>query len=135
MGLGRLAFCEGDYEEARTHFRGALEIFRMLGQRYVYIPSVLECLASTAAVQADGEYAARLWGAAESLREAFETPLPPDERLEYDCRVTAARDAMGDAAFETAWDEGFGMTLERAVAYGLAAEETPVPPGRRMGDI
>jgi hypothetical protein len=80
----------------------------------------MESLAATAAAQAQMERAARLWGAAESLREAIGALLPPSERPEYDRSVAAVCSALSEEAFATAWAEGSGMSLERAVAYALA---------------
>ncbi len=40
-------------------------------------------------------------------------------RADYDRGLTAAREALGDAAFTAAWNEGRKMNLEEAVAYAL----------------
>jgi hypothetical protein len=95
-------------------------MFSTLGQRYVFIPSVLEHLAAAAAEQAQRERAARLWGAAEALREAIGALLPTSERPEYDRRVAVARSTLGEEAFATAWAEGAAMSLERAVEFALS---------------
>src|SRR5450755_2991601 len=71
------------------------------------IANSLEALA--AAVVALGSYvrAARIWGAAERLREEIGSPLPPNDWPRYDRRVAAARVALGDdAAFDRAWQDG-----------------------------
>jgi non-specific serine/threonine protein kinase len=62
--------------------------------------------------------AARIWGAAEQLRE--EIGLPLLDRSRYDRRVAAARAALGDdAAFDHAWKEGSALTLEQAIEIAL----------------
>lgn len=91
-----------------------------MSQRYVYIPSVIDSLAATAAAQSQMERAARLWGAAESLREAMGALLPSSERSERDRSIAAVCSALSKEAFATAWAEGSGMSLERAVEYALA---------------
>jgi hypothetical protein len=67
-------------------------------------------------------HAARLFGAAEALRAAIGSPIPPIERAEYERAVAASRTALGEAAFAAAWAEGRAMTLERAVEFALAAD-------------
>jgi len=62
--------------------------------------------------------AARIWGAAERLREDIGLPMAPAFRPRYDGSVKAARVACADdTAFQAAWREGSAMTLEQAVAY------------------
>ena len=61
-------------------------------------------------------WAARLWGAAEALRDALGTPIFPIYRAEYEHAVTAARDTLGAQAFTAAWAEGGSLTPEQAVA-------------------
>jgi hypothetical protein len=57
----------------------------------------LERLAAVAVAQAQSERAARLFGAAEGLREAMGAPLPPADRAEHDRSVAAIRTALGEA--------------------------------------
>jgi hypothetical protein len=42
---------------------------------------------------------------------------------EYDRHTAAARDPLGDEAFQAAWAEGQGMSLDDAVAYALGAQD------------
>ncbi len=83
------------------------------------------CLSSLARIaSADGHYerAARLWGAAEALREAVEwRPSPQQQTLDAQ-RVASARAMHGETAFTAAWGEGRAMTLERAIEYALAPQ-------------
>jgi DNA-binding NarL/FixJ family response regulator len=80
------------------------------------IPSGLEGLASVLATQGELARAARLWGAAETLRGTMGTPLPPAYRVEYERSVAAARTQLGENAFAAAWIEGRAMTPEQALA-------------------
>ena len=85
------------------------------------IPYSLEGLAAVVAALRDSLRAARIWGATERLRAEIGTPLPPNERSDYDRRVAAARIASGDdAAFDRAWQEGRGLTLDQAIDLALA---------------
>src|SRR5919109_2715221 len=63
----------------------------------------------------DPDRAARLWGAAQALRQALGWPLPPHEREECDRQRDALRDALGEEAFAALSAEGRTMTLEQAM--------------------
>src|SRR5262249_13253510 len=94
--LGKIAREQGDGRAARALHTESLAIRRELGDRGGY-PWSLEAFARLSA-PVDPERAARLWGAAESLRESLGLPLPPNERAEYDRHRTAAREAVGEEA-------------------------------------
>ena len=67
--------------------------------------------------------AARLYGAAQALRETIGSPLPAEDRAYYEEAVADVHTIPGEASFEAAWAEGRAMPLEQAVAYAL--EEPP----------
>jgi tetratricopeptide (TPR) repeat protein len=117
-GLACVAYAHGDYEAARSHWVEGLPIHRERGNKGG-IAKALEGLAAVAVAQAEVERAARLFGAAERLREAMGTPLPPAEHAEYDRSVAVARAALGVAACAAAWAGGRATTLEDAVASAL----------------
>jgi predicted ATPase/DNA-binding SARP family transcriptional activator len=117
--LGKLFFGQQEYASSRGHIVKSLRMQQGLGYRR----GIAISLGSLAALeQAVGhpERAARLWGAAEALREAIGIPVPLDERETYDEGVAAARAALGAAAFAAAWDAGRGMTAEEATEGALA---------------
>jgi hypothetical protein len=82
----------------------------------------LEGLACLAGAQGKAERAARLWGAAQALRETKGIPRDPDFLAEADARNSAVRSAMGEGAWEEAWRKGRAMTLDEAVSYALEEE-------------
>jgi hypothetical protein len=65
------------------------------------------------------ERAARLFGAAEELREAGGAPLPSAGRANYERDVAAVRAALSEVDFTISWAEGRGMTMDQAVEYAL----------------
>src|SRR5262249_31139291 len=67
----------------------------------------------------DQEQAARLLGAAESLREQNGYLLEPLPRAEYEETLAQVRAQLGPAAFETAWAEGQAMTEAEVVTAAL----------------
>jgi hypothetical protein len=119
---------QGDHAAARSLDAESLTIHEELGNR-LGIAAALEAIAALNARENKMEPAARLWGAAERLREEIGSPLPPAEREEYDCAVSAARQARGDEAFLAAWEQGRALTLEQAVKYAL--EEVAEAPSER----
>ncbi|MFN8475838.1 MAG: tetratricopeptide repeat protein [Anaerolineae bacterium] len=140
--LGFLAAAHGAYELAGARFAQSLVLFHELGDRRNEA-KCLEGLAGVAAALHDPERSARLLGAAESLRDKMESPLPPSYRAAYERTVASVRKELDTNALGQAWAAGKVMTLEAAVAYALAeaprdAEETPSPgsnaPGRPGAD-
>src|SRR5207247_1842422 len=67
-GMGILAFEQGDYASARPLLEESLAARRELGNR-LDIVWHLEALAALSAAQGQTVHAARIWGAAERLRE------------------------------------------------------------------
>jgi predicted ATPase len=114
INLGDLALGQDDRAAARAHFQESLPITSDLNDLYV-IPFVLEGLAATV----DPDRAARMWGAAEALRETTGSPMPPNLHPTHQSRVDAARDAFGDVAFGVAWAQGRTMTLEQTIKEAL----------------
>ena len=87
----------------------------------------LEYLARVAGGLGQPERAARLFGAAEALREAIGAPLPPSGRDDHEREVAAARAHLDEHAFVQALAEGQAMSLEQAIAYALEGAP-PAPP-------
>ena len=103
MGLAALDMAE--YERGGALLRESLGIFREAGVRQG-VATCLEGLAGVAGRLADGERAARLFGAAEALREAISVPLPPYDRADYKRNLAAARDALNGPVFQRSWSRG-----------------------------
>ncbi len=116
--LGVVALCQADYSAARAFLEESLGILRELGHKFGAALCLVR-LGELAGAQKRLPEAARLFGAAEALREAIRTALPGADRDDYERSVAALRAAMGDEAFEAAWAEGRAMTMEEAVAYAL----------------
>jgi len=120
--LGLVAYYQADYLGARVLFEECLAITRELGDRYG-IAFSLEGMAAAIAALGGSLLAARIWGAADRLREEIGSPRPPNERPRHDARVAAARaNLRDDASFDRAWQEGRALTLEQAIE--LASEKT-----------
>jgi hypothetical protein len=103
---------------ARTLLKQSLAIRCTWGMKLETIYT-LEAFASLSAAQAQPVRAARLWGAAEALREAYSAPQPPNIKEKYEREVAAARAASGVEASAAAWAEGRAMTMEQAIETAL----------------
>ena len=119
--LGQVAVEEGDYERARGHYVDSLSLYRELGNRRS-VATLLAQLASLARRRGQGSRAARLWGAATTLREAIGAPLTADQSAELDHEVATARAACDEVEFTAAWAAGEALSLEQAVAEALGPE-------------
>ncbi len=117
--LARVAAVEDNHTAARTLYEESLALSREGGGDKWNIASGLESLASVVAAQGELAWAARLWGAAEALREAYGMPLPPVYRADHERAVAAARAQLGKKAFATAWAEGRTAPLELTINDAL----------------
>jgi hypothetical protein len=85
----------------------------------MWIRRCLRGLAGVAAARGQSERAARLWGAAEALRDSMRPDTPTDLQPLEECDLAAARCALGEAAFAAAWAKGRALPLEQVVADAL----------------
>jgi non-specific serine/threonine protein kinase len=122
LNLGHLAPFDGDHSGARAHYQQALDRF---GQREEKegIALSLEGFGMLAAAEGRAVRAGRLFGAAEAIREAIRVQKAPPDLPPYEHAIAAARAALGEEAFETAWAEGRAMNLEHAIAYALENDQ------------
>jgi predicted ATPase/DNA-binding SARP family transcriptional activator len=113
--LGFLAERRGQAAEAkRLHLR-ALRASRTLGGPRP-AAMALEGLAGAAGLAGAHETAARLLGAADAARRAASVPAAPSERTELDRITAATRAALGQAAFDAAYQDGAARTPDDVTA-------------------
>jgi tetratricopeptide (TPR) repeat protein len=143
--LGWLAQEQGDYRAARTLVSELLARARDAGDS-VHCAYALRKLGEVAVAQAEPERAARLFGAAEALRDAIATLIPSEEeqagrqeggrlpvsrivapipteeeQAAYERRVADARASLDEKTFTAAWAEGQAMSLMDVIAEALQA--------------
>jgi predicted ATPase/DNA-binding SARP family transcriptional activator/DNA-binding CsgD family transcriptional regulator len=111
----------GDYGRVRDLCAEGLELSRQLKMRYL-TATHLHISATVAGSQGQPVHSARLWGAAEALREAVGTIFSPLDRHFYEPYIAAARTQLDKAAWEAAWAEGRAMTFEAMIEYALSEE-------------
>ena len=115
--LARVTKDQGHYRQSAAIFAETLAIFRDVGHADG-MAFTLEGRAGLAAAWGDPRSAARLFGAAEALREAINRPQPPYER---DLETTLVD--LDSPLWQAAWREGRTTPIEHVIAGVL--EERP----------
>jgi predicted ATPase/transcriptional regulator with XRE-family HTH domain len=116
--LGHVAQRQGDDQRASALLIESLPLAWQRGDR-AGVAWCLEGLASVAWAQEQPRRAARLFGAAEALRQTIGVPLPPVERANYKPSLARVCTLLDEATFAAAWAEGQVLTLEQAMAEAL----------------
>ncbi|CAN5708933.1 hypothetical protein BH23CHL7_BH23CHL7_23390 [soil metagenome] len=120
IGLANGHRFSGDKARGREFYLRGLDLMAAAGNR----PALAWLLFLVAAVEGEmgrHERVARLWGAAEAVREAAGAIRPPAAALLVVDPLGTARQAIGDEAVEGALAEGRAMDPEAVVAYAHAA--------------
>jgi predicted ATPase/transcriptional regulator with XRE-family HTH domain len=111
-GLGWIAFSKGDYEQAQKLYEESLAMLRKLNHMWI-IATCLEGLAPAIAAQGQLMRAARLWGAAHTLRQTMGSPVPPVVSAMYEQSKAALRNQIGEDIFTACWSEGYETVAEQ----------------------
>jgi predicted ATPase len=118
LSLGVCALEMGQIAESARLMAQGLTLSKTVGAQNC-IAWCLAGLGSVAALDEEPERAARLWGAAERLRQAIGCRAAPATRATYERAVAAARSQLGEEAFAVAWAEGRALPLEQVIAEAL----------------
>jgi predicted ATPase/class 3 adenylate cyclase/DNA-binding CsgD family transcriptional regulator len=113
---GALARLDGEPERAEDLFHDALEV----SLRACLVPNACEALEALGGAVSDQQRfdeAARLSGAAQSLRDTTGCARFPIHQPGRDADLALARQALGSDAFAAAWAEGAALSLDEALAY------------------
>jgi adenylate cyclase len=117
--LGYVALSQTNYPTARRLYEESLVLRREIGDK----PGTMYCLVGLAGVAAagpeEGARAAQLAGRAEALRAGMGSTMEPVQRGVYERAVATVKAALGEAAFNAAFDAGQKMTLDEAVQFAL----------------
>ncbi len=116
--LGWSALIRGDHRKAEALHEECLVLCRELGDKLIGAESI-EGFACAAGAGGAGERAARLFGAAEALREAAGNQQATRAHSLRQPYLAAARARVNEAAWSAAWEKGRSMEFEDAVVYAL----------------
>jgi predicted ATPase/class 3 adenylate cyclase/DNA-binding CsgD family transcriptional regulator len=112
----RVAIAHGEPEQAERDAHDALTCAADL-EAQLGIPEILECLGTLAGDAGSRCEAARLFGAAEAIRQRMGAVRFKVWNADYEASVAALRDVMGQKDFDAAWAEGAALSTEEAIAY------------------
>jgi tetratricopeptide (TPR) repeat protein len=122
IGICKVLIAQDKFDPVRKFLADALEISQQsLDLQKIFC--VLESFAFLAEYEmrtdADAglERAAILLGATHAWHVKWQLTRTPRERAEREKAIASVREALGEAAFAAAWEEGQAMTLEQAIAY------------------
>ncbi|MFE9327491.1 protein kinase [Nocardia sp. NPDC052278] len=127
-GLGIFAWRQGERARAQELLDRSLRVNRRVRSPLVSVLD-FEGLAWITAEE-DGERAAVLMGAAESLLRSspgFSVFFPHLSQSHEEC-VRIVRRALGERRFDAAFRRGRAMALDAAVAYALGEQSSETPP-------
>jgi non-specific serine/threonine protein kinase len=119
--LGIVAQANGDRRQAAQLQRDGLELAMQIGD----VRRAVFCIEALAAIigPADPLRAARLFGAAEALRESLGTPLPSAELANYERSVVVAQANASATDFSMAWEAGRLCSAEQILHEVLGWQE------------
>jgi hypothetical protein len=113
LGLGLVDLAENK-PEAREHILQSLRLRQESGEQ-LYQTSSLVGVAGLALHEGDATFAAQLLGAVESAIKMLNGVME-EELIPFHTQTLAAiREQLGEAAFQSAWEEGAKWSLEEAV--------------------
>ena len=113
-----IAMRQFDWSSAVKRLKESIQVRKEIGDRGG-IAFCLERLAEVAIGKHQAENAARIFGAAESIRASLRSKIDPVDQPEYERNLASLRAELGEGRFNAAWEEGQKMTLEQAVDYAL----------------
>jgi hypothetical protein len=112
----RVAIAQDEPEQGERDAHDALTCAAEL-KAHLGISDILEWLGTLAGDAGSHREAARLFAAAESIRERMGAVRFKVWDASYEASVAAVRDALGEQDFDATWAEGAALSTEEAIAY------------------
>jgi predicted ATPase/DNA-binding CsgD family transcriptional regulator len=129
LALALLALADRDSGRATGYLRQILPMRQALGDT-VGIAQAIEVLGRAAAVDGDLERSTRLTGAAHQIWRELGRTAQGSRPFRHD----PTRGGHGEPGHETAYRQGYEMSLDDAISYALGAEpELPAAPASPAG--
>jgi tetratricopeptide (TPR) repeat protein len=116
--LGFIAYHQGQHQLAVKYVQQSLVILEEMDIRGV--PTELYSLAGPTAALGHPSKAARLIGAADAQLEITGIDLQPPDRQDILPIIDSVRQALGEEAYQQAWQAGYAMTIQQAIAFALS---------------
>jgi tetratricopeptide (TPR) repeat protein len=109
----------GDVEKAGRLSRESLVLWHELGGKWDIV-DCFEDMGSIASAATRTLEAARLYGAADALRDSVGATPSPFERVLRDRYMVPAKADLGEETFQSEWKRGHDMPFDDAVGYALS---------------
>jgi predicted ATPase/DNA-binding CsgD family transcriptional regulator len=120
VNLGHSALTLGNLQQSTAYFTESLELRQALGNT-LGIAECLEGFAALASAAGRPRRAARLYGAAEALREMTGAPLEEADRAGHERQVGVIRKRLGVQTLAKEWTAGRATSPEAAARFALRA--------------
>ncbi len=120
IALGDALRGQEQWSQASIYYRNAL-VFQQRYQFGQHLAGIFEGLAQIALARADGLRAARLFGAAQDLRN-IEMPRGFHQEADFQRGYSQLQAQISPADLAAAWAEGCAKTVREAAAYALEDE-------------
>jgi tetratricopeptide (TPR) repeat protein len=122
VNLGIVLQVTGELDEAAAAYEKAVVLSRATGAME-NVASCLEGFSGIALRRDDIPRAARLAGAAESMRKRFEMARHTVDQRQWDTEYRAPAAKLGEEEFRRCWAEGEALEWEAAVALALGESD------------
>lgn len=116
--LGRLAFAQQRYQQARQHYGNALALYRTFGSD-VYLTWCLEAVAALDSAEGNHIRAVTISAGTETLRARGHAPRPPAEQQAFEHALAGCRAALDDDAYQRAWMVGLAASRDTLIRLAL----------------
>jgi predicted ATPase/class 3 adenylate cyclase len=116
--LGYIAIHDSDADRAAAALRESLALEQTLGNRQEVALRLIG-LAGVGVITGRPTVAARLLAAVTRLFAELDVSMESVDSREHERFVAAARAALGEPAFTAAWEAGWAMTLDDAIALAM----------------
>jgi predicted ATPase/class 3 adenylate cyclase/DNA-binding CsgD family transcriptional regulator len=112
----RVASAQGEPDQAERDAHDALECAADI-EAYLHIPDILECLGALAGEAGSHRDAARLFGAADAIRQRMGAVRFKIYDAGCQSSVAVLLNTLDEKDFDAAWAEGAGLSVAEAIAY------------------
>jgi predicted ATPase/class 3 adenylate cyclase len=116
--IAHIQRAQGNYTEAKKTYQETIKVLQDYGNRPA-VAHQLECFAMIAIVDEEPSRAAKLFGAADALREATGHKRTDEEEMEHQQFISRLRSMFPEAEFNIAWAEGKSLTMEQGIQLAL----------------
>jgi tetratricopeptide (TPR) repeat protein len=120
--LGRLAFAQHLYQQARQHYDHALALYRTFGSD-VYLTWCLEAVAALDNAEGNHTRAVTISAGTETLRASSHAPRPPAEQQAFEHALAGCRTALADEDYQRAWAAGLAASRDMLIRLALGEDD------------